>query len=201
MSRFTRGFTGRPRPTTGLLPPGQYDAGRDWPILTAEATPHLPTDRWTFTVDGLVESPTTWSWESIHALPPSTYTGPIHLGPFTIIPTAVEHPVDAYGLRIEAHGKVIAYSGDTAETEALLDIATDADLFVCEAAFRDGVDNPPGVHITGVHAGEYATKAHVKKLVVTHVPPWHDSADALREARSAYDGPTELAATGAVYEV
>jgi DMSO/TMAO reductase YedYZ molybdopterin-dependent catalytic subunit len=78
MSRFTRGFTGRPRPTTGLLPPGQYDAGRDWPILTAEATPHLPTDRWTFTVDGLVESPTTWSWESIHALPPSTYTGPIH---------------------------------------------------------------------------------------------------------------------------
>ena len=75
------------------------------------------------------------------------------------------------------------------------------DLFVCEAAFRDGVENPPGVHITGVHAGEYATKAHVKKLVVTHVPPWHDPADALREARSAYDGPTELAATGAVYEI
>jgi DMSO/TMAO reductase YedYZ molybdopterin-dependent catalytic subunit len=75
----TRGFTGRPR--TGRpdrLPPGQYDAGRDWPVLTAEVTPHLVAEKWTMTVDGLVESPTTWTWREIHALPDSTYFGDIH---------------------------------------------------------------------------------------------------------------------------
>jgi len=32
----------------------------------------------TFTINGLVERPTTWSWDEIHALPPSTYNGDIH---------------------------------------------------------------------------------------------------------------------------
>ncbi|HJV09842.1 MAG TPA: sulfite oxidase-like oxidoreductase [Acidimicrobiales bacterium] len=79
MAKVTRGFTGRPRPAGDTrLPPGQYDVGREWPVLTAEPTPRLSTDDWTFTVDGLVERPTTWSWDEIHALPASTYEGPIH---------------------------------------------------------------------------------------------------------------------------
>jgi len=41
-------------------------------------TPRLATDTWTFTVEGLVARPTTWSWAEIHALPPSTYDGDIH---------------------------------------------------------------------------------------------------------------------------
>jgi hypothetical protein len=52
----TRGFRSRgardPR-----LPPGQYDAGAEWPVLTAEATPTLSTGSWTFVVEGLVERP------------------------------------------------------------------------------------------------------------------------------------------------
>ena len=79
MGRFTRGFTGRSRPERDeRLPPGQYDAGRDWPVLTAEVTPDLDTASWTFAVEGLVERPTTWSWAEIHELPASPYEGPIH---------------------------------------------------------------------------------------------------------------------------
>jgi DMSO/TMAO reductase YedYZ molybdopterin-dependent catalytic subunit len=74
---FTRGFTGR-RQQDPRLPPGQYDAGADWPVLSAESTPSIKTDNWTFTVDGLVESPVTWTWEQIHALPPARYEGAIH---------------------------------------------------------------------------------------------------------------------------
>jgi DMSO/TMAO reductase YedYZ molybdopterin-dependent catalytic subunit len=75
----TRGFTGRKRREADTrLPPGQYDAGGEWPVLTAEVTPTIPTDTWTFSVGGLVERPTTWSWDEIHALPPSTYDGDIH---------------------------------------------------------------------------------------------------------------------------
>ena len=74
----TRGFKGRGGGRDARLPPGQYDVGRDWPVLTAEVTPRLSTADWTFTVEGLVERPTTWTWEQIHALPSSTYSGDIH---------------------------------------------------------------------------------------------------------------------------
>ena len=39
------------------------------------------------------------------------------------------------------------------------------------------------------------------RLVLTHVPPWHDPEVALAEARPIFDGPVELASTGAVYEL
>jgi DMSO/TMAO reductase YedYZ molybdopterin-dependent catalytic subunit len=52
--------------------------GSDWPVLTAEATPRLSTSTWSFTVDGLVERPTSWTWDEMHALPDSTYAGDIH---------------------------------------------------------------------------------------------------------------------------
>ncbi len=78
MARFTRGFSGRGRADDGRLPPGQYDTGRSWPVLNAEVTPKLDTASWTFTVEGLVERPTAWSWDEIHALPPATYEGAIH---------------------------------------------------------------------------------------------------------------------------
>jgi DMSO/TMAO reductase YedYZ molybdopterin-dependent catalytic subunit len=76
---FTRGFRGRGRaPRDARLPPGQYDIGDGWPVLTAEPTPRLSTESWTFTVEGLVEQPTTWTWDQIHALAPSDYRGDIH---------------------------------------------------------------------------------------------------------------------------
>jgi DMSO/TMAO reductase YedYZ molybdopterin-dependent catalytic subunit len=79
MGRFTRGFTGRGRQSRdSRLPPGQYDVGGDWPVLTAEVTPDVDTASWTFTVEGLVERPSRWSWDEIHRLPPSTYEGDIH---------------------------------------------------------------------------------------------------------------------------
>ena len=74
---FTRGFKGR-RARDPRLPPGQYDAGTDWPVLTAEATPNLSTDKWTFEIDGLVEKPVTWTWAEIMALPKSEFMGDIH---------------------------------------------------------------------------------------------------------------------------
>jgi DMSO/TMAO reductase YedYZ molybdopterin-dependent catalytic subunit len=78
MARFTRGFSSRRSARDPRLPPGQYDAGQEWPVLTAEPTPHLDTATWTFGVEGLVQNPVTLSWEEIHGLPPSTYEGDIH---------------------------------------------------------------------------------------------------------------------------
>ena len=58
--KFTRGFTGRSKAARDpRLPPGQYDVGADWPVLTAEVTPKLDVSSWTFKVEGLVAKPAT----------------------------------------------------------------------------------------------------------------------------------------------
>ena len=79
MTGPTRGFFGRThKERDPRLPPGQYDTGRDFPVLTAEVTPRVATDKWTMTVDGLVDNPTSWSWNQMHDLEQSEYRGDIH---------------------------------------------------------------------------------------------------------------------------
>ena len=79
MSGPTRGFTGRRRAERDpRLPPGQYDVGDSWPVLTAEATPRLTEDRWSLTIDGLVAREHTWTFGDVRGLPASRYDGDIH---------------------------------------------------------------------------------------------------------------------------
>src|SRR3712207_412352 len=44
VTRPTRGFLGRRRDRNPRLPPGQYDVGSDWSLLTAEPTPRIAPD-------------------------------------------------------------------------------------------------------------------------------------------------------------
>ena len=75
----TRGFTGRTRKGADeRLPPGQYDTGSSWPVLTAELAPHIDLTTWELAIGGLVDKPTTWSWDELRALPASSYNGDIH---------------------------------------------------------------------------------------------------------------------------
>lgn len=129
------------------------------------------------------------------------YTGVIAIGPFTITARQVAHPVTAYGLRVEADGRTLAYSGDTGTCDALVETARGADLFLCEASFVHGHSNPPDLHLTGTEAGDTATAAGAHRLVLTHVPPWHRAEVMLREAEQTYAGPLELAVPGKTYEV
>ena len=121
---------------------------------------------------------------------------PIALGPFTITVREVLHPVTAYSLRIEAGGRTLTYSGDTAACTGLTENAAGADLFLCEASFLGRLDNPPGVHLTGGEAGETATEAGAARLLLTHVPPWHDKLTVLAEARETFAGDVALALPG-----
>src|SRR5277367_2253540 len=79
MSPGTRGFLGRMhRERDPRLPPGQYDTGKGFPVLTAEVTPRVDPDQWTMTIDGLVAHTQSWSWAEMHQLPQSEYHGDIH---------------------------------------------------------------------------------------------------------------------------
>ncbi|WP_435745635.1 MBL fold metallo-hydrolase [Nocardioides sp. SYSU DS0663] len=127
--------------------------------------------------------------------------GPVRVGPFEVEPVPVDHPVPAFGLRVAADGAVLAYSGDTGPCAGLDRVAADADLFLAEASFEACRENPPNLHLTGADCGDTATRVRARRLVLTHVPPWHDPEVVLAEARTVYDGPLELARPGAVYEL
>jgi ribonuclease BN (tRNA processing enzyme) len=126
---------------------------------------------------------------------------PVQVGPFTVTPRRVVHPVTAYALRVEAGGRTLAYSGDSGMCPGLEETARDADLFLCEASFMEGAPNPPDLHLTGAEAGRAATTARVGRLVLTHIPPWHDAEKVLAEAVVTYEGPTELSTVGTTYTV
>jgi ribonuclease BN (tRNA processing enzyme) len=126
---------------------------------------------------------------------------PLTIGPLTVTARRVDHPVEAYAFRVEHDGRSLVYSGDTALCPSLCDLATGADLLLAEAAFRDDVHNPSGIHMTGSEAASVARDARVGRLVLTHIPPWHDKEVAVAEARGVYDGPVTLAHEGATYEL
>ncbi len=124
---------------------------------------------------------------------------PIRLGPFTITASQVVHPITAYGLRVESEGAVLVYSGDTGPCPELVELAAGADLLLAESAFVESADNPVDLHLTGKQAGAAATEAGAARLVLTHIPPWHDVEVCLKEARESYGGPLEAAVPGATY--
>lgn len=123
------------------------------------------------------------------------------VGPLRVTVDRMVHPVEAYGFRVEHAGRTLAYSGDTDACPELVGLARDAGLFLCEAGFLEGRPNPPGLHLTGRGAGEHAARAGAARLLLTHIPPYNDVQRAREEAATAYDGPLELAAAGASYEV
>ena len=128
-------------------------------------------------------------------------TGTHELGPFTVTTTQVNHPVECHGLRIEAAGRSLVYSGDTGECDDLVALAKDCDVFLCEASWATADDNPPDIHLSGRQAGEHAARARVGRLLLTHVVPWADAEQILTEATSAFGGSTELARCGSSYDV
>jgi ribonuclease BN (tRNA processing enzyme) len=124
------------------------------------------------------------------------------IGSLTVETFLVDHPVEAYALRVtDAAGSVITYSGDSDECDNLVAAAAGADLFLCEAAFQEDRDTARGIHLTGKRAGRVAQNAEVSSLVLTHIPTWTDCSIVRGEAAGEFRGPIELAKPGATWTV
>ena len=103
-----------------------------------------------------------------------------------------EMPYRSLSYRLDSADRSIVFSGDTAYSEGLIELARGADVLVCEAmevaAMREAfermvaggayADNAEGVwaHIVGTHtsteeAGQMAAEAGVGTLVLSHLVP------------------------------
>ena len=127
--------------------------------------------------------------------------GPMEIGPLRITAAHMNHPVETFGFRLEHAGRSLAYSADTGPADALVDLARDADVMLCEASFVEPAGAgapalPENLHLTGRQAGQHAARAGAGQLVLTHLVPWNDRDRTLDEAGQAFSGPLSLAAAG-----
>jgi ribonuclease BN (tRNA processing enzyme) len=127
---------------------------------------------------------------------------PVRIGPFTVTPHLVRHPGTAFGLRVEGDGEVLAYTGDTDSCDGLNALFRNASLALADSAFVDGRDQSTGIHLSGSRAAQAAVDAGgVRRLMLTHIPPWNDPAVCYGQAAAVWPGDVELARPDAVYEL
>jgi len=139
--------------------------------------------------------------DEVYEFHPAAGPGVVDLGPFHIERDRVNHPVETYAARITAGGKTLAYSADSGVCDELVKLARGVDLFLCEASYLEGEDNPPDIHLTGKEAAEHASRAGVGQLVLTHLVPWGDQDRTLEEATAAYDGEIAVACSDRVFDI
>ena len=113
-------------------------------------------------------------------------------GNFDIDSLPMSHTDESLAYRITTpNGRSVVYSGDTDVCDNLVTLAEEADVLICESALPDEMKVPG--HLTPSLAGEIATRASVKKLVLTHFYPECDSVDLSAQCRKTYEGPLLLA--------
>lgn len=104
------------------------------------------------------------------------------------------HTAPTVSMRCAAEGRVLTYSADSAGGDQLVAAARDADLLLCEATWQgDAADYPGGVHLTAAQAGEVASAAGARRLMLTHVAGGLDREVSRREAATTFAGEVELA--------
>ncbi len=90
------------------------------------------------------------------------------VGSLAVVPYEVVHEsgAPAYALRISCDGRVIAYSGDTAWTDRLVEASAGADLFVCEALF---FEKTVPYHLDFATLAGHRSALSCRRLVLTHM--------------------------------
>jgi len=96
---------------------------------------------------------------------------------------------ECFGVRIEADGKVVAFSGDTKPCAAMVELAREADLLIHECTFPQAfIDHraKSGVgtfsHTSPLGLGLIAAEAKVKSVVATHFGHFDSTSPVLKRA-------------------
>ncbi len=92
---------------------------------------------------------------------------------FDVTPIRVPHyTIEAYAFRVTDGATVLAYSGDSGPSEALVAVARDADLFLCEATLLEDEPEPRG-HLSFDEAATTFEASRARRLLLTHCPTEH----------------------------
>ena len=110
---------------------------------------------------------------------------PFTAGGFEVTPVRLAHyDEQTFGLRVSDGERAVAYSGDTAPTPRLADLARDANLFLCEATLGAPEPAERG-HLTAEEATDAFAASGAHRLVLIHRP---DELPLEPGLERAYDG-------------
>ena len=124
------------------------------------------------------------------------------IGPFRATTCLLPHWIPNAGVRLEAAGQTVAYTGDTGPSAAVGDLARNADLLIADATFAGEVPADSRRYLTSAaQAGRQAADAGVRRLLLTHLWPGTDPALAAAEAASAFGGAVGVAVPGLVVDL
>jgi ribonuclease BN (tRNA processing enzyme) len=113
----------------------------------------------------------------------------------------MQHSVECYGMRVSEGKKSLAYSGDTTLHDGVMQLARNADVFLCEATTSGKHASPvPLPHLDGVQAGKCAAQAQVGRLLLTHSSFMEERQEILQCARQHFVA-SELVEEMKEYEV
>jgi ribonuclease BN (tRNA processing enzyme) len=98
---------------------------------------------------------------------------PFQVAGFDVLALRLPHySLETYGFRVTRGGVTVAYSGDSAPSDALVALAEDADLFVCEATLERGeLDGDLRGHLDVEEALAAHRDAGAHRPLPTHRPP------------------------------
>ena len=127
----------------------------------------------------------------------------VTIGAFDITPFAVVHPTETYGMHIveRATGHSLVYSADSAFCQNLIEHCAGVDTFLCEASWGDNSEGKaPDMHMSGAEAGTIAAQAGIRRLILTHIPPYVDTTITADAARQVFTGEVCVATSKATYD-
>ncbi|ATO14819.1 MBL fold metallo-hydrolase [Micromonospora sp. WMMA2032] len=126
----------------------------------------------------------------------------LDIGPFRAETRLLPHWVPNAGIRLDAGGRVLAYTGDTGPSPDVVALARDADLLVAEATYLREVPEDSRDHQSSARqAGRQAEAAGARRLLLTHLRPGTDHAAARAAAAEEYAGEIAVATADLVVDV
>lgn len=116
------------------------------------------------------------------------WEGDYEVGAATVRARHVQHTPQSLAYRVEYEGKSAVFTGDVDYCEAIVELAADTDVLICECSHPNAMK--VAGHCSPATAGRIATEAGVRRLVLTHFYPPCDAAgvDIAAEARAAFTG-------------
>jgi ribonuclease BN (tRNA processing enzyme) len=115
------------------------------------------------------------------------------VGPFQVSFLKTNHPVPCYAMRIEAGGKVVIYTADSSFKEEFIEFCQGADILLCDCNFYSHQNGKSAGHMNSIEAGQFAKRAAVKQLLLTHLPHYGNLNDLVCEATEEFTGIIKLA--------
>lgn len=148
--------------------------------------------------------PITGSFD-VREMPMDDGASSVEIDGLTLRTYRARHAVPAAVLRFtDSAGRSVTFSADTGDCPGLAAAAQDTDIFIAEATYLEPDEKAMAEHghLTPALAGELATQAGARQLVLTHLADPDDADESARRAEETYNlGPVSVAKAGLTVSV